>query len=116
MALFKRGRVWWYEFVFKGQRIQESTRQRNKDTARDMEASRRTALAKGLVGIEDIKPVRTLAEYADRFRSHIAARCAQTPAPVDFYYKKLARLLEYSPLRRARLDRVDLALIDSYIG
>lgn len=33
MALYKRGAVWWFEFVFNGERIRESTKQGNRRTA-----------------------------------------------------------------------------------
>ncbi len=29
MSIFKRSTTYWYEFVFRGQRIRKSTRQRN---------------------------------------------------------------------------------------
>ena len=31
MSVYKRGRVYWYEFIFKGERIQESAHTKNKD-------------------------------------------------------------------------------------
>ena len=55
MALAKRGRVYWYHFLFSGQRIQEITKQGNPRTARQMEAAHRTALAKGEVGIRELQ-------------------------------------------------------------
>ena len=43
MSIFKRGRVYWYHFLFNGQHIQESTRQGNPRVARQMEAAQVTA-------------------------------------------------------------------------
>ena len=60
---FKRGRVYWYHFIFNTQHVQESTKQGNPRTARQMEAAHRTALAKGEVGFREKKPVPTLAEF-----------------------------------------------------
>lgn len=57
MALFKRGGVWWYQFFYRNKRFQESTRQGNKKVALDMQAARRSALAKGEVGIRPKKAV-----------------------------------------------------------
>ncbi len=57
MAVFKRGGMWWYQFYYRSQRIQESTRQGNRRVALDMQAARRTALAKGEVGILAQKPI-----------------------------------------------------------
>jgi hypothetical protein len=53
MALYKRGGVWWFEFVFNGERIRESTKQGNRRTAEQIESARRTQLAKGEVGIKE---------------------------------------------------------------
>jgi hypothetical protein len=36
MAIFKRGRVYWYDFTFRSERIQQSTRQGNQNVARQM--------------------------------------------------------------------------------
>ena len=46
-------KVQWHEFVFKGERVRESTRQGNQNVARQLMAARRTQLARGEVGIED---------------------------------------------------------------
>lgn len=56
MALSKRGGVWWFEFVFSGERIRESTKQGNRRTAEQIESARRTQMAKGEVGIKHRKP------------------------------------------------------------
>ncbi len=53
MTIYKRSDTYWYEFVFKGQRNRESTHQGNQNVARQIEAARRSALAKGEVGILD---------------------------------------------------------------
>ncbi len=57
MSIFKRGSVYWYHFIFNGQHIQNSTKQGNPRTARQIEAAYRTALAKGEVGIIERKKI-----------------------------------------------------------
>src|SRR3974390_3497609 len=52
MSIYKRGNVFWYDFLFDGQRYQKSTKQGNQRVAQQIEAARRTQLAKGEVGIE----------------------------------------------------------------
>ncbi len=47
MSIYKRGDVYWYKFMWKGQVIRESTKQGNDKVARQMEATHRTSLAKG---------------------------------------------------------------------
>jgi len=60
MGVFKRGKIYWYHFLWNGEHVQESTKQGNPRVARQMEAAHRTALAKGEVGIRDRKRDRTL--------------------------------------------------------
>src|ERR1035438_7302997 len=49
MAIYKRGKIWWYKFNWNGEPIRESTKQSNKRTAEQMEATHKTSLAKGEV-------------------------------------------------------------------
>jgi integrase len=115
MAIYKRGDVYWFEFVWNGERIRESTKQGNRVVARQIESARRTQLAKGEVGIEERKPPPRLKEFAPKFRETIAIRKADTPLTVSFYNSKLDRLLEYEPLAAARLNQIDEALIERYV-
>ena len=48
MAVFKRGKVWWYEFVFAGRRIRESVKTHSKTVAKLAEQKRRRELEEGL--------------------------------------------------------------------
>jgi integrase len=113
MAVYKRGGVWWYNFVFRGERCQESTKQGNKRVAEQMEVARKTQLAKGEVGIQDRKPVPTLKDFEKRFMGAIEIHCGHKPGTVRFYRETLTRPLEYEPLANARLNRIDEALIES---
>jgi integrase len=114
MAVYKRGGIWWYKFRFNGELIRSSTKQSNKRVAEQIEAARRTALAKGEVGIVERKRAPTLSEFADRFLQTIRTDCADRPATVSFYESK-AKILRHHPvLAKCRLDRVDEAVIDAY--
>ncbi len=66
MAVYKRGRVWWYKFTWNGVPIRESTKQANKKVAGQIEAAHRVRLANGEAGIHDRIPVPTLQEFAER--------------------------------------------------
>jgi integrase len=57
MSLFKRGDVYWYEFVHDGRRYRKSAGVKNHRVAGDIERAFRTALAKGEVGITERKPI-----------------------------------------------------------
>ena len=63
MSIFKRGRIYWYKFMWNSEMVRESTRQTNQNIARQMEAAHRASLAKGEVGIREQKPVPTLKSF-----------------------------------------------------
>lgn len=115
MGVYKRGNVYWFDFWFRGERHQRSTGQGNHVLAARMESAYKTALLKGEVGIVERKPAPTLREFKQRFVASVETNCADKPATVIFYKSKLGRLLEFSPLADARLDRIDESLIESYV-
>jgi integrase len=114
MGVYKRGGVWWYKFKFDSESVRETTKQTNKRVAEQMEAARKTALAKGEVGLEEKRHIPTLKAFGPEFTKAIETRCADKPATVRFYKDKLKQLLEFNRLASARLDRIDEALIESY--
>ncbi len=114
MSVYKRGNTYWYEFVFEGRRVRASTKQGNKNVARNIESAHRTALAKGEAGIKDHAKTPTVAGFAPRFEKAIETLCGDKPQTVRFYKAKLRLLLTYEPLRACRLDRADEALVDAY--
>ena len=56
MHVFKRGAVYWFEFVLDGKRYRESTRLKNQRKAQDYGEAFRTALIQGEVGILERRP------------------------------------------------------------
>jgi integrase len=114
MAVYKRGGVWWYEFVFGGRRVRQSTHHSNKRVAEQIEAAHKTGLAMGEVGIEERKPVPTLREFASRFERAIEVQCAEKPSTVKFYKRKLKTLLADDSLAAARLNTIDEASVEAY--
>jgi site-specific recombinase XerD len=73
-------------------------------------------LANGQVGIQDQTPAPTLQEFAQQFIEFVATRHADKPGTVTFYCNRLKRLLEVMEMREARLNCIDEALIERYIG
>ncbi len=116
MAVFKRGRTYWFEFLRNGQRIQKSTGQRNYKAAVDIESAFRTALANGDVGITERPKVPTLANFRQRFMDEITVKRGGHPETIDFYSRKYDGLLKYKPLASAGLDRIDEELIARFIA
>jgi integrase len=83
--------------------------------ARQIEAAHRTALAKGEVGIFEREPAPILKDFERRFIEAIEVRSAEKPKTVEFYKQQFARLLDYEPLAKARLDRIEESLIESFV-
>ena len=50
--LYKRGKIWWYKFVFAGRSFRESSKSTSKVVARDAERHRRRKLEEGHHGIQ----------------------------------------------------------------
>ncbi len=55
MSVFKRGKIWRYEFTFAGKRIQESSKSTSKTVAKQAEQKRRRELEQGFNSIEDAR-------------------------------------------------------------
>lgn len=109
MAIYKRGNVYWYKFMWFGKLIRESTKQGNDKVARNMESAHRTSLAKGEVGIRDRKPAPTLLEFIDnRFEPWARSRFQKTsPKTWAAYYRVgLSAIKEYKPLVGMNLDAI----------
>ncbi len=117
MAVYKRGDVWWYKFMWRGELIRESTKQGNKRIACQIEDARKTQLAKAEVGIKDRVPAPTLAAYAEKsFLPHVQANNCEKQKTVDFYRNSARNLLAFDRLANARLDEIDLPTIDAFIA
>jgi integrase len=83
MSLYRKpgSRFWWYSFVFKGKRIQKSTKVENRREAENISRARWTQFARAEVGIED-KPKaerKTVGEVLDALENDFKARQKDTP-------------------------------------
>ena len=117
MAVYKRGKVWWFKFVWRGALVRESTKQGNKRTAEIMEAGRKTELARGEVGIRDREPVPTLAQFAEAwFLPHIRARFKEKAKTLEYYQGGAAALCAFQPLANCQLDQIDSELVARFIS
>jgi len=106
MAIFKRGKIYWYHFIFNGQHIQESSKQGNPRVARQMEAAHRTSLAKGEVGIREKKPVPTLLQFCkDRVEPYAKGRF-EKPSPKTWLWYRfgLKTITSHEPIASLNLD------------
>ena len=106
---------WSYKFMWNGQVIRESTKQSNKRVAEQMEAARKTALAKGEVGIRDREPVLTLQKFADeKFLPHVRATKSEKPRTVTFYETCVANVKAFPKLAALPLDQITGEVLGAY--
>src|SRR5215471_8583568 len=106
MSIYKRGGIYWYKFMWKGELVRESTKQGNDKVARQIEAAHRTSLAKGEVGLREKKPSPTLTEFCEtRFEPWIKTTPAQKTW-LDFYRVGLRAIKAYRPLACLKLDEL----------
>jgi integrase len=107
--IYKRGKVYWYKFLWQGKLIRESTKQGNDKVARQIESAHRTSLAKGEVGIRDKKPAPTVSEFINsRFEPWARATFERTSLKTwrDFYKVGIRAIKEYKAVASLRLDEV----------
>jgi hypothetical protein len=107
MAIYKRGKKYWYKFMWNGEMVRESTKQGNDRTARNMESAHRTALAQGLVGIREKKPVPVLRMFLENdFQPYVETKHKGKEGTVR-YYKDGVKMLLKSELASVRLDQLN---------
>lgn len=118
MAVYKQkgSDNWSFKFSWRGQCIRESTKQTNKRVAIQMEAARKTALAKGEVGIRDRKPAPTLRQFADTdFLPFVKSTFAAKPKTRRYYENGVQNLVGYGPLADLPLDAITTEKIAGYV-
>jgi integrase len=102
MSIYKRGKVYWYKFMWQGTPVRESAKTGNDKTARKIEAGHRTRLAEGLVGIREKKMVPTFAEFCkERITPYAEPRTAWI-----WYRAGMRALQKYAPLAGMSLDEI----------
>jgi integrase len=67
MAVYRRGKTWWYVFEFQGRKIQESSGFRNKTAALRAEAKRKTDLMERRAGFTKSKPIPKFDDFSKQF-------------------------------------------------
>ena len=67
MAVYRRGKTWWYVFEFGGRKIQESSGSRNKTSALRFEAKRKTDLIEGRAGFTRLKQAPKFEVFVEQF-------------------------------------------------
>src|ERR1700730_5255249 len=67
MAVYRRGRIYWYSFEFQGRRVQESSGFKNKTAALRAEAKRRSELLDRRAGFTKLKLAPKFEDYIELF-------------------------------------------------
>src|SRR5215472_16201931 len=115
-VIYKRGRIYWYKFVWQGEPVRESTHQTNDKVARQMEAAHRTSLAKGEVGIRERKAVPTFKSFCvERLEPWMKANFEQgSPATYRWYKFRIDALKRSRAVAHLRLDEIGSEAIAQY--
>ena len=88
MSLFKRGRKWWFEFSFQGQRIRESAHTNSKTAAGHIERERRRKLELSAGGVRLQKPLL----FNAAAKAWLAESAHWSPSTREIYETKLKHL------------------------
>ena len=112
MAIFKRGKIYWFHFVFNGEHIQKSTKQTNARVARQMEAAHKTKLAKGEVGLHEPKPVPSFTKAMADFLKWSEQEHKAHPNTHRRYETSSKALLKF--FKDVKLDRITSEDVEGY--
>jgi hypothetical protein len=85
MSVFRRGKVYWFEFSIQGQRIRESAKTSSKSIAREAERQRRHSLELGINGLTKRERPPLFPIAADRWLDSLAALGPNTLAHYRIY-------------------------------
>ncbi len=112
MAIFKRGNVYWFEFIFEGERIRRSTKQKSRVVAREIESAYRTKLAKREVGIEEPKSIPNFKQAMKDFLDWSKHEHSSHPNTHKRYEISSKPLLRFFGINR--IDRISPEDVEKY--
>jgi hypothetical protein len=113
VAVFRRGKVWWYDFCFAGVRIRESTGARTRAQAVLAEAIRKGELARGRSRLERPEPSPGFADFANgEFANWCANEHRDRPSTFSRYMRSVKALTEFFGGRV--LEVIDAGLVERF--
>ncbi len=116
MSVYKRGRVWYYDFTLNGERHNASTQARNKRTAEDIERTERTRLLLSSHGMAPPRQTPVFKAFVEgKFLDHVRVRSKEKRRTVQYYEEKIRRLVAFAPLAGSRLKDILPSLIEDYV-
>lgn len=110
MAVYKRGKHYYYDFEFGGRRYHKSTGMTNERAAVNVESVLRAELVQGRNGLRSFKPPPLFEEYVETFLTRIATPLAQNT--VDLHKNSLKALLKR--FKGKFLDQVSKSMIEDF--
>ena len=94
MSLYRRGKRWWMDFHFHGQRIQETTGMTSITRAREVEAKRKQALNDGAAGIKKAQQPLLFATAAEEYIALAKGKTRKwSPGMLEIQKNSVAHLL-----------------------
>jgi integrase len=112
MAVFKRGKFYWFEFWFQGERFQKSTKVTNRRDAEGIESAYRTKLAKGELDLVERKKPPKFSQLIKEFLAWSKIQHKSHPRTTIRYNTSSKPLLQY--LKDKRIDRISADDIEQY--
>jgi integrase len=110
MAVYRRGKVWWYSFEFQGRRIQESSGFTNKKRAIDAESIRRAGLLERRAGLSQKKLAPKFEEHVEKFLAW--SKQQHRPKTRELHGTNCDTLLRY--FRGCWLDEITSGMVEDF--
>jgi len=110
MALYKRGKTWWYSFEFQGRRIQESSGFTNKTAAQRAEAKRKTDLLNRRAGFSQTKLAPKFEEHVEKFLEW--SKQQHRPKTRELHGTNCDTLLRF--FRGCWLDEINAGMVEEF--
>ncbi len=110
MAIYRRGKVWWYSFEFHGRRVQESSGFTNKKRAIDAAAIRRTELLERRAGLSQKKMAPKFEEQVEKFPAW--SKQQHKPKTRELHGTNCDTLLRF--FRGCWLDEITAGMVEDF--
>jgi integrase len=110
LAVYRRGRIWWYNFVFQGRHVQESSGFANKTAALRAEAKRRMELLEHRAGFKQIKASPKFEEHVEKFLEW--SRRQHRPKTHELHGNNCKALLRF--FRGCWLDEITPGMVEDF--
>jgi integrase len=113
VSVYKRGRIYWYDFWFRGHRVRESTSLTNKLAAQHAEAIRKAELAEGRAGIVRQKPIPNFEDFVTNEFLPLSEKQHQAHPRTHERYRESAKPL-VAFLGKLQLDAMSTAGVEKF--